>query len=579
MISLTNHKALFIAIAAAIGVFAAPVRSPGSIVPDPAAAETRGGLGVIKGIVRDRAGSAIADATVAIFRVGTSQLIKQVRSASDGSFIARIVPGRYTVLAVAEGFNPITLAEVDVNRSAELYYGFDLERAGLGNTLPEKRVDRNNSKWRIRSAALQRSIYQTAEGAEPIVEADAELSTAGDDDRSRATAPQTVVETYFAGSASGGYTGLNFAALLPAGAKATVVLAGQTGSGRAAPQRLEASVRYRPRDDHQFSFRASAARIGAVERDGGERSLGQVSFQALDEWTVREGLILVAGLDYSRFVGAGNDAVFSPRVGVQFDINAKTRFRGSYATQTEKKSWSEAIELEGAEVAFQEPQSMNDIVVERGRPRMDRSSRFEFGIERVLDNRSSIEAAVFADLTLARGVGLSRLPFDALDDGGFAEMVGNQQGKAQGFRLVYSRRLGSGISAGAGYSFGSGQRLSSDGLTDPSKLFESDFFQTMFGRVDADFKTGTSVRTILRLSPRATVFAVDPFQGRLAIYDPSLSVLVIQKLPTLGLPFNAQAIVDARNLFDFQTGAAGDDGVLRLNSQGRALRGGILVKF
>jgi hypothetical protein len=87
------------------------------------------------------------------------------------------------------------------------------------------------------------------------------------------------------------------------------------------------------------------------------------------------------------------------------------------------------------------------------------------------------------------------------------------------------------------------------------------------------------VKTVFRLSPQATVFAVDPFHGRLAIYDPSLSVLVTQSLPNLGLPFHAEAMFDARNLFDFQTGVMGDDGSLRINSHRRALRGSILVRF
>ena len=76
------------------------------------------GLGIIKGVIRDQAGSAIADATVAIFRTGTTRALKQVTSAADGSFIARIIPGTYTIMAVAEGFNPVTLSSVDVARSA-----------------------------------------------------------------------------------------------------------------------------------------------------------------------------------------------------------------------------------------------------------------------------------------------------------------------------------------------------------------------------------------------------------------------------------------------------------------------------
>jgi hypothetical protein len=135
------------------------------------------------------------------------------------------------------------------------------------------------------------------------------------------------------------------------------------------------------------------------------------------------------------------------------------------------------------------------------------------------------------------------------------------------------------LNAAAGYSFGRGQRLSSGIPADPSRIFESGLFHSLFGQLTADFGTGTNVRTVFRLSSQATVFAIDPFQGRLAIYDPSLSILVTQNLPTLGLPFHAQAIVDARNLFDFQTGLFGDEGGLRVNSQRRALRGGILVRF
>ena len=75
---------LFLSVPLSSGFAIPPVDMPS------APAAEKGGLGVIKGIVRDNAGSPIADATVAIFRVGTSKLLKQVRSASDGSFLAKI---------------------------------------------------------------------------------------------------------------------------------------------------------------------------------------------------------------------------------------------------------------------------------------------------------------------------------------------------------------------------------------------------------------------------------------------------------------------------------------------------------
>lgn len=548
------------------------------------AVEKSANLGVIKGIVRDESGSPIADATVAIFRVGTSKLLKQVRSAANGSFLAKILPGTYTILAVAQGFNPVTLSEVEVNRSAELVYGFKLERSGSGNTLPEKRADRNNSKWIIRSAQTSRSIYQSNEGDAPVDEntiADTEQNiedTSEESDSKRQG--QTVVETYFASSEDGNFTALNFARLQPLGENAEVVFAGQIGANNIAPKRFETSLKFRPNEKHQIRLNGSIVSLGKIKLENKEESLEQVSFQATDEWKIRNGVVVVYGFDYSRFIGAGDDFSVSPRLGLQLDINSKTRFRTAYTTQTdERQSWQRAVELEGSQVIFREPVSIQDIVVENEKPQMTKSRRLEFGVERVLDNKSNIEANVFFDSVSGRGVGLTNLPFNALSGENFTEFVGNQQGSAEGIRIVYTRRLNGIFSAAAGYAFGNGQKLSSEAVSNPANLFKDDFFQTFFGQFDADLKTGTQIKTVFRFSSEATVFAIDPFQGRLAIYDPNLSVMVTQSLPTLGLPIRAQAVIDARNLFGFQPNVSGEEGSLRLNLQRRALRGGISLRF
>lgn len=568
--------------AAASIVFAAAMPSHASTLT--VTSEKNSNLGIIKGVVRDQGGSPISDATVAIFRLGTSKLLKQVSSANDGSFLARIIPGTYTVLAVAQGFNPVTLSDVSVNRSTELVYGFRLERSGSGNTLPEKRIDRNSSKWRIRAAQMQRAIYQNREGKKPADETAANVTvdetfpvTEAPSNPNRRT--QGVVETYFAGTKNGNYAGVNFAAMTPLGDNAEFVFSGQVGKGTNAPQRFGVDVKFRPNSDHQIRVNTSFANIGNINIAGEEKQLGQISVQALDEWKIREGVILVYGLDYSKFLGAGSESSISPRLGLQYDINSKTRFQTAFTTQTEERSWSQAVEFEGAEVLFREPVSVQDIFVANNKPKLNRSTRLEFGIERVLDNRSSVEANVFFDTAIGRGVGLTAMPLDVLDENEFTDIVAQQQGNARGIRVVYNRRFSSVFSAAAGYSFGNGQRLSTEAISNPSEAFDEAIFQSFFGQFSADLRTGTSVKTIYRLSPQATVFAIDPFKGRLAIYDPGLSVLVTQNLPTLGLPFRAEAIVDARNMFGFQTGVSGEDGSLRLSGQRRSLRGGILVRF
>ena len=546
--------------------------------------EKRAALGTIKGIVRDDQGKPISEAIVALFYLGTSKLFKQVRASSDGRFLTKVLPGKYTLLAVAQGFNA-SLSEVQVDQSAEVDYGFKLERVGSGNTLPEKRVDRKSSKWLVRAAQNQRSIYQANEGESPIDENNTvarqdiqeNLSFVDDDEPQRKRAGQSVVETYFADSEDGGYIGLNFATLQPLGEDSEIIIAGQTGTGRISPQRLETALKTRLNDKHQIRVSTSAANFGKINNSN--EQLGQISFQALDEWQIKDGVILVLGFDYSRLVGAGNDSALNPRVGLQFDVNAKTRLRTAYTTQTEDLTWADAIDLEGSQVLFRNQFAPRTFAVENEKALMSKSRRLEFGVERVIDNNSSVEATTFFDSVSGRGVGLTNSSQDVLNAEAFAPFVATQNGNAQGVRVVYSRRLNRIFSASAGYAFGNGQKLSTESQTTPTDIFSNGYFQNFVGQLNADLKTGTQVKTIYRLSPQATVFAIDPFQGRMAIYDPGLSVMVTQSLPTLGLPIRAEAVIDARNILDSQLGISSEESSLRLNSQRRILRGGILVRF
>ncbi len=538
------------------------------------------GFGVIKGVVRDKRGKPISRATVAVFRLGTSKLLKQVTASKTGKFFTKIIPGTYTVLAVAQGFNPVTLDEVKVSSSDELVYGFKLEKAGSGNTIPEKQADRKSARYAVRAA--RRSIYQANEGNSPVDE-DAVAAVDEDDFELDEREPETlrrgssVVETFVAANREGPVVGVNFATLMPVGEKSELLISGQTANGNGAGNRFETAISFSPKKDHRVKLRGSIAMLGDFAADQKREQLSQVSFQATDQWNVREGIILLLGVDYSRFLGVGNASSLTPRIGVQYDIDSKTRVRSAYTTRTEQRTWSKVIQLENSQVLFSDPVSVDDIAVHRDMPEMNRSTRFEIGVERVLDNRTNVEANAFLDTVRGRGVGIDRLPFGASN--AFDGLVGRQEGGATGMRVVMNRRFNSVFSGSAGYAFGNGQKLSGQGFNDPAALFENGLFQSMFSRVSADFNSGTSVSTIFRFSPQATVFAIDPFEGRLAIYDPGLSVLVTQSLPSWGLPIDAEATLDARNLFDFSGGAVGHDGAVSLSSQRRVVRGSIMVRF
>jgi hypothetical protein len=135
------------------------------------------------------------------------------------------------------------------------------------------------------------------------------------------------------------------------------------------------------------------------------------------------------------------------------------------------------------------------------------------------------------------------------------------------------------LTATAGYAFGRGQQLSAAGLKNPAQFFTSANFQTASLQVGMSPWRSARIHTVLRFSPQATVFAIDPLAGRLAVYDPSLSILLTQELPTFGLPVRAEAIVDARNLLDAATGTDDGKNEISLTAMRRSLRGGISLRF
>jgi hypothetical protein len=555
-------------------------------------------LGTITGTVRDNKGNPLAGALISLLREGAEEIVKQTRSAADGSFATKVSPGRYTVRAEAAGFNQALFAAVQVRPSDQLSYRFNLEPVGNGRTAPERRADRDSAKWRVRANQGRRSIFQMDDGEDQTVQDAIEAQEAANrlpDDTifdmpaEEATGHgriQGVVEAYAAASSNPqapSYTGVNFALAVPATSNIDFIFAGQTGAGNPnAPQRFETTTRVRLNDLHRLSLTLGGARVASILPIGeeGKRSLGQFSVRAVDEWVVRDGIVVVLGLDYSRFVGASKASAVSPRLGFRYDVNARTRLSAAYAPGGSESTVQSAADFEDGPVLFRQP-GTGAVAFVDGQAVMEKSRRFEFGVERALDNNSQVEASAFFDTTSGRGVGLMSVPLNAFQNsnGNALLSVANQEGAARGLRVVYTRRISQMLSASAGYSFGRGQRLSSEGISNPTELFTGGFFQTAALQLNGDLPTGTRISTVFRFSPEATVFAIDPFAGRLAVYDPSLSIMVTQELPTFGLPVRAEAVIDARNLFDTQQSAEEGETQLLINAARRTVRGGISVRF
>jgi hypothetical protein len=563
------------------------------ITSDALATGSHKSLATITGTVRDNRGNPLAGALVSLVREG-AKTIKEARTDKQGNFLARVVPGRYGIKAIAAGFSEVVFTQVDVKAQQELVYRFNLEPVGYGNTLPERRRDRDDVKWTLRSAQPRRSIFQAQEGEDESIKAATETvenapmetapeipAGASSDSRSKT---HGVLESYFASNAYGSsYTGFNFAVATPVSDQVELIFAGQTGLGD-APERFEATTRINVGNRHRVGVTAGGVRFANpvwTSRLGHQGNLqGQVSLRAVDEWIVRDGIVIVMGLDYSRFVGAGGAHALTPRFGIQYDANARTRVKAAFASDGGDDGIQSVATFEDEQIVFRS-QAARPVAFVDGQAVLERSHRLELGVERVLDNNSNLEATAFFDTTSGRGVGLLSGPASAFSgrSGDAFLDIANQQGSSRGIRLVYTRRLNRVWTASAGYAFGRGQQVSAEGFSSPADLFESGLFQTAALQLAAGFRTGTQVRTVLRFSPEATVFAIDPFAGRLGVYDPSLSIQVTQDLPSFGLPVRAEAILDARNLLDVQTSSENGEILTFIGNNRRSVRGGISVRF
>jgi hypothetical protein len=419
-----------------------------------------GRIATVSGSVRDSKGQPIAGAVISLIKDGADEIIKQVKSAADGTFIARIAPGRYSLRAIADGFSAVLFDSVQVRPSDEVVYRFNLEPIGSGRTAPERRKDRDDSKWILRSRVGSRSIFQAGEGEDETLnavlaaQAADDLGNASQEDVITQTSnteegttsearTQGVIETYVATSSGAqgfSFAGMNFALARPVGQRIDLIFAGQTGIGPNAPQRLETTASIRATNNHRIRLGVAGGVLSSFNpsNKASGKSLGQLQLRAVDEWLVRDGVVIVLGLDYARFLGASKARSISPRLGVQFDAGPRTRIRAAFASAGDWMSAAQSVaEFEDNQVVFHQPVSTPVAFVD-GRAVMERSSRLEFGVERVIDNESSVEATAFFDTTSNRGVGLFSMPLSSFSGEGGAPLMNlsKQQCAARGQRGV-----------------------------------------------------------------------------------------------------------------------------------------------
>ncbi len=574
----------------------------GAIVTGPFNTSDAGGFSVeaapslafITGVVTDLQGKPLDGAIVAVLeRRPRGKEIKSARTDTKGRFSASVSPGTYRLRAEAAGFIPSLSAPLTVDRPAKTSYNFALKSS---DTLVQRRGDSNDYRWI--SNSVRRHAMNLHEGAEiETVE-----RSAGEIMHSSFVAKQasfhgmmqflTAASSAPAGIPAPDYFVSNFAVSGSVGGNFEMAIIGQRGSGESAAQRFSAVASTRPGDNHQITAMIGYGRVGLKGGRYHRTPLEQFSVSATDSWQVFQPLLVIYGFDYSRFVGDVNnrDSVL-PRIAIQYSPNSRLRMSASVTPGRDQRSNSvESFNSENIQASLD---AAPPEVAYSDSPIPDRSQRFEVGFERMLGegNNASIEASGFYDLISGRAVGLMALPLEASPETQatfqqVAHHVAAMNGAARGVRVVFNRRINDHMTASAGYSFGRGSYINNapiDSIT-PAQLFRGGFFQVATAKLDLDFteQTGTRVSTVIRLSPSAVIFAIDPFAGRMSVYDPNINIYVTQELPNFGLPVRWEALVDVRNLLDQINGAPGaeENGLQFVSARTRRMvRGGLAFRW
>jgi hypothetical protein len=535
-----------------------------------ATASAASGRGSIQGFIRDGRGNPLAGAAVLVMSASEDakpeKVIRRANTNAEGKFLASgILPGRYKVKAEAAGFRPIEFpADVKPNKIT-IFDSILLRRI---NTLAEESMLNLDPKYSVRKA--NSTIFQHNPSEAKSTEADQDQSIAlTDRDREFHGFVHAFTQTAWDQSARPASIGANFAVSQQIG-KTDITVNGQVGEGPYSAQRLQAIATGHASDRHRLTVALGYGRFTFSRRN---KAIGQFSVSATDTWQVSGPVLVVYGIEAARFTEGSGTSVL-PRLGIAIDAGARTRLFAAMVPGSSVDAQSR-VDFESGEIVFEEPRPI--AFAPDGQPLADRSYRLQFGGQHTLSDKSSIEMMAFFDTISGHGVGLLAIPFE----GETSERSESLSGRSRGVRVVYHHRINRILEGSVGYAFGEGQHLDPRGITEPAEMFRNDTYHVFSARVDANFvSTGTKVSTVLRLAPERAIFAIDPFQGQIAAYDPNLNISLTQDLPVSGfLPGQWQAVIDLRNLLDQQPAISDERQEILASRFHRLIRIGISLRF
>lgn len=547
-------------------------------------------MGRIKGTVKSGEGTPVQGAVVALLSPGElvkpgspnpASVLASAITDKRGHFVtANVRPGRYSIYVSASGYASAHLPQVEIKPDNAMSYHFELRKTAR---LVDQAKGDEEYKYVVR--ASRRYVLRLNEEEPDIAGESGDENSAGafvalteDKRRPHGLIRFSTYSTNYLGGESGLSYGADFALRERFGRNVEEVIVGQMGTGESSPALLASVTNVQVGERHalQLSMGYGRGFLRTFAKDH-EGSLDEFALAATDRYRVFGPTILIFGFEYSRYSDAGTSAAFfEPRLGIQFDAPQGLRLSAQLMPGDSSRV-SDTEQTENGEVSFEKvaavPSSSD------GRPIAGRSRRAQVSVEKTIDDRSTIEAAVFYDTVTGHGVGVLAVPTNTS-----VSLVGatveNLSGPLRGSRAVYSRRFNSHVTGQFGYAYGQGESVSAEGLQHPSRMFARNSFHVAVAKVDVDLHTGAQISTTFRFSPSGVTFAIDPFMGSMKTFSPGLGIYLAQPIPSFGiLPGKWVGSLDVNNLLDQHASVQGPSGRLLLWNAQRTVRGAISVRF
>jgi len=534
-------------------------------------------FGVLRGVVSDSSGRPIEGALISVSRSDSQRILKQTKSSEDGSFLTKLLPGTYSFVTFADGFETLSTALVQVSRSSESVYKIKLDSSEKQKADSPRRQKKSDSKWVIRAAQNRRSIFQWNEGEHGALSDLNEKEYDYDYDRSAVARfgsglnrKASILQIVGGPSENQSF---NFASLHSFSNNLEILVTGQVSRGDTGFARLDTALFLSPSENNKLTIRSEVSHRSLRASMPGDHRL---SLSVANELTFSEGTTLILGFE-NGFSSRSGGVFFVPTIGLKTGFGGNTFLKAGFSrVRGSKEAIQYLDQLEGRTFIFfdaaSEPYPVSPTLTV-SESLLEDTNRLELSVERILNEVSAIEGGIFVDL-----MSRNEFPPEGISGsttrGGISNSIPSSK---PGFKLVYRRNFSPSFSGSLGFSNSSYQTTEGNSNSfSPSKRRD---FQNVFTKLDANLGEGTQISTVLRLSSATRLVMVDPFQNQIMIHDPGLSVIVTRSLPNLGMPFNAQASIDARNITELLQSVNSEESSGRHGIRKGSLRGSLLLRF